>query len=1212
MLRDVEGFRVLPVMRANRWPEAADDGSCNKYLHSLVDYLETTGKKDTPVEQYCTLGFGEYLKQRLRQAAEGPLESPYEVLIFDQFEELATLDSTDRNAKLKFFKQVGEALRDRNRWALFAMREDHIAEIYEYSHLIPTAFATRFRLNLLRHEQAEEAINGPTELAGRPFGADIVGRLVQGLATVVVQDHNENERQVVGDCVEPVQLQVVCRRLWDLHIETPLTEDDVTGTGACAVNDALADFYAKAVKDASEKPPNVPERVIRDWIEQHLILHGTLRGQVARGKGGKTLGLDNRAICALTESHLIREETRRGIVWIEITHDRLINPIMDSNARWRLESLTPFQQQAGLWAQKNRPEDMLLSGKALSEAETWVNAQVKLTEEEGEFLDACRKAREQLESIAKSNRELEEANWKLQQSNKAIRDQRAKTLWWSKVWKVTAIFAFLLLAASVVLWVKINKEWDLSQIRQLITAVDDFSPSQYARKLALALAASKLAQDHAPDGAEQFNARIALIGVLASAPPATSRVLSGHIGPIHRVAFTPDGEMLASASFDKTIRLWNTKTGDELLPNSPLTRHAMEVYSVVFSPDGRRMASSDAGGTIHLWRVEGLRVDWQGEIRSEDAHHGKKVTSLAFSPDSQKLASGGWDKQMIVWDVADPQNPRLLAGTGKNDAHDRPTSVVYGVGFTPGGQVVSGDWKGDVKIWNLQALEPGQARLNKLDSLQFGSVIYDVAISRDGNRLAVSGMEKKSSKKQGIYWRSKASLWHREDTHWLSTIGFDGVISDWDNEPSSSAVDFSPDNSMLVAVGAHRKSATLWELEPGFPKIGYTFPERLYAAAFNPKYPNQFALGGMSSIYLADRRLPPLPLTQFLPADNANREWSAVAISQTGGLVAALRAGSLHIWKRNADTSWALQLNRPLDAPPDASLAINRDGRLVAVSHMVNNQLRIVILDAENASIQKEMKMADAIANTKAKTLLAFGSNQNWLAIAHGEKIELYDTNLRPVGKAQFVKRDTQDAEVLSLAFSPDGGHLAAGLNQPTVMLWKATEKGLEPDGRVIGLTDGGKAQALVFHPSGDKLAVGSNRDIMVFDTQGKLEKSLDPRHEASIQHLLYGGTPKQTILISQDSEAKTYLWQEVSENYIPLRQTLLAGPNSLVAMDGSANVLVTSAQKNLLAWDLSQERLFEIGCAVPPDRLGKEDRKRFFLITDAMADPCQQGAKAR
>ena len=171
-----------------------------------------------------------------------------ELLIFDQFEEILILDPGDDEIKREFFRELGRVLAERDRWALFSMREDYIAGLDPYLEDLPTRLHTRMRLDLLSPKAALRAVEMPAAAAGRPFATPAAEKLVHNLRMVQAQRGGEIV-SVPGPFVEPLQLQVVCRRLWEAlpdDIEE-ITEADVERFAR--VQAALGEYYAEEVRE---------------------------------------------------------------------------------------------------------------------------------------------------------------------------------------------------------------------------------------------------------------------------------------------------------------------------------------------------------------------------------------------------------------------------------------------------------------------------------------------------------------------------------------------------------------------------------------------------------------------------------------------------------------------------------------------------------------------------------------------------------------------------------------------------------------------------------------------------------------------------------------------------------------------------------------------------------------------------------------------------
>jgi hypothetical protein len=182
-----EGFTVLPVIRVNQDLPASTDG--DRYLYSTLLSLEEGQAEADQLDEavLVDMSLNDYLTRREAElaASEPGLEGL--VLIFDQFEEILTLDPTNQAARQNFFKSVGEALRQPHRWVLFSMREDYLAGLDPYLRLIPTRLNTTFRLDLLNEAVAREAIQKPAETGGVTFAGEAAAKLMDDLRWVKVQ-----------------------------------------------------------------------------------------------------------------------------------------------------------------------------------------------------------------------------------------------------------------------------------------------------------------------------------------------------------------------------------------------------------------------------------------------------------------------------------------------------------------------------------------------------------------------------------------------------------------------------------------------------------------------------------------------------------------------------------------------------------------------------------------------------------------------------------------------------------------------------------------------------------------------------------------------------------------------------------------------------------------------------------------------------------------
>jgi WD40 repeat protein len=728
-------------------------------------------------------------------------------LIIDQFEEIFSTHPEAWKKREDFFRQLAQAMeQDSHLWIVLVMREDYIAALDPYVHLLPDSLRMRYYMQRLEREAALRAVKGPVEEL-RPFAAGVAEKLVEDLASIRVQRPDGVQDVQPGQYVEPVQLQVVCYSLWENlgHEGKQITEKDLQEVGD--INQTLGKYYdERVITVATER--NIPERLIREWFDKELITSGGNRNMVLRDPSNSS-GLEDDVIQAL-QGGLIRAEMRAGQIWYELSHDRLIEPIRKSNAAWFEKNLSLFQRQAELWMQQGRSEGLLWRGTELENAEKQAET-LSLTKNEQDFLEACRNLR-----------------------NRERRDRIQR-----QVIVVALIISVMLLAAALYFGLNssrasrtareqasiastaqveaIAQRNDAELAKATAQASEAIAKQQADRALAGSLAAqadSIKLNDHRLAlllGLEAFErednllTRTTLFQLLQFSPFTR---LFGYNGPVTSVAISPNGNVIATASCKEYKNFTQCAQGEIILldalthqPFHEITGDFGNVNSLAFNPSGSILAAAgcvpvdgqnrgciDNKGQITLWDVTNSTEP--NQLSDTRKWHAGLVKSIAFSPDGKILASGSFDTRIILWDVSDPKIPIIIRAPLLGHR-----SFVNSLAFSPDGNtLVSGSDDKTILLWDVS--EPGKAS-QKGAAIQIHTApVNSIAFSPDGKRFASASSD------------NTVALWQ-----WISGSLQNPVKLEGHNGYVTS-VAFNADGSTLASAGFDNH-VILWNASSG-------------------------------------------------------------------------------------------------------------------------------------------------------------------------------------------------------------------------------------------------------------------------------------------------------------------------------------------------------------------------------------------------------------
>jgi WD40 repeat protein len=565
--------------------------------------------------------------------------------------------------------------------------------------------------------------------------------------------------------------------------------------------------------------------------------------------------------------------------------------------------------------------------------------------------------------------------------------------------------------------------------------------------------------------------------------------LTGHGNPVYGVAFSPDGQRIATASWDNTARVWDARTGKQLLSLAghigSRTGRPVWVQSVAFSPDGLRLATAGHDGTAKVWDAR------TGKELATCKGHGRYLTSqvlcVAFSPDGQRLATGGEDHTAKVWDAVTGNELFSLEG--------HPAGRVNSVCFSPDGQrIATASQDRTAKVWDANT------RKELLTIKGHTRDVHSVCFSPDGQRLATGG---------GGVGRGEVMLWDAGTGQEL--LNFKGHTN------TVHGVCFSPDGQRL-ATASWDNTAKLWDARAGQECLilkGHTGP--VLSVAFSPD--GQRLATGSADL---------MAFNSIIKEDHTAKVWDArsgrqllsipghtgpvtgVAFSPDGRrLATAGPGGPAKVWDANTGQE-LLTLRGHTDGV--ASLAFSADGRRLATAGY--RERTVKVWDADSGQELLSFK-----GNTGEAMSVAFSPDGRRLAARPFVSQRLVtDGSTKYFDRGIKVWDVSTGQELLTieglplrgsgLIFSPDGQRLySAG------KVWDAST------GQELLSIPGGGPRA-TFSPDGQRLATSSGGGM-------ELVRVWDARTSQELVTLKAGSGSVQSVAFSPDGRRLAAAWND-------------------------------------------------------------------------------------
>ena len=578
---------------------------------------------------------------------------------------------------------------------------------------------------------------------------------------------------------------------------------------------------------------------------------------------------------------------------------------------------------------------------------------------------------------------------------------------------------------------------------------------------------------------------------------------------VSSLAFSPDGKLLGSASWDMMARLYNLETGHvTLLP------HRSEVERISFAPRGHRVLTVERRGVVRVWEA--------GDEAHQLAECGEDLIAAAFSPDGTTFASAGRDGAVRLWDVS----------TKTNHILGRHEGVANRVRFSEDGRfVASVGVDQTVRLWDV--VGGGGRILDRLptraSSIHFVPKLAALAVALiDGSAKIWSLESGDVTTLYGHPGEGSAGV-VSPDGNWFASAGSDSAIRIWQlgsargqvlsgHSISVFHVAFSDDGRSLAS-SSNEGMVVLWDTDNGKVKQVINLNHRIFFVSL-ARGRGTVLITGEKGIVLWN---PELSSHRILTGHTL-AVWYAAYYGSRGEILSSGPDGTVRSWNLDSNSQKILYKTEQKYSP---RIALSSDGERLA---WTTAEETIYVQDASG-------RQAQVLKGNQSKIVgLAVGTDGSRLASAAEDKgIRVWDLNS---GASPELRGHS--GEITSMAFSPDGRILASSSQDTTIRLWDVAGGGKS---RILSGHEA-PVRPIAFSPDGTLLVSGSGDKTVRLWEVATGSNWIVHRHSGVVNFVAFSPDGRHVASCSRD---QTIWLGKVERNTVPREhRALRAWMNSL------------------------------------------------------------------